>query len=137
MSIRPEDYKISREYRHWPGDKAEDYLGPFFFFLDDTAVHTAFRVEKRHCNSRNSLHGGIMMAFSDYTLCLAARRDAEQGVATVSCNNEFTAPAYEGDLVRGRSELIRRSRSLAFARGELRVEDKIIMISSAVIKPLK
>jgi len=77
------------------------------------------------------------MAFSDYTLCLAARDNAEQGVATVSCSNEFIAPAYAGDLVLGKGELIKRSRSLAFVRAELWVEDKIIMISSAVVKPLK
>jgi len=135
MSIKPEDYNIPGGYRHWRGDKAEDYLGPFFFKVDDADIHTAFRVEQRHCNSHNSLHGGIMMAFSDYTLCFSAKAGA--GVVTVSCNNEFIAPAYEGDLVLGRSELIRRSGSLVFVRGELRVEDKIIMISSAVIKPLK
>ena len=31
MKINPEDYNIPAEYRHWHGDKAEDFLGPFFF----------------------------------------------------------------------------------------------------------
>jgi len=137
MSIKPEDYNIPGEYRHRRGDEAEDFLGPFFFKVDGDEIHTAFRVEQRHCNSHGSLHGGIMMAFSDYTLCLAANTVAEQGVATVSCNNEFIAPAYEGHLVLGKSETVKRGRTLVFARAELRVEDKIILISSAVIKPLK
>lgn len=137
MSFKPEDHNIPGEYRHRSGDKAEDFLGPFFFKVENDDIHTAFRVEQRHCNSRNTLHGGITMALSDYTLCLAAREDIEQGVATVSCSNEFIAPAHAGDLVLGKSELIKRSRSLAFVRAELRVEDKIIMISSAVVKLLK
>ena len=78
-----------------------------------------------------------MMAFSDYTLCLSANGGAEESVATVSCNNEFTAPAFEGDLVLGKSETIKRGRSLVFARAELRVGDKVILIGSAVIKLLK
>lgn len=137
MRLDPEDYKIPTEYRHWRGDEAEDFLGPFFFKAVDNVFHTAFRVEQRHCNSRNTLHGGITMAFSDYTLCLSAKGNPDQRVATVSCNNEFIAPAYKGDLVLGRSELIKRSRSLVFVRAELRVEEKIIMISSAVVKPLE
>ena len=72
MMYRPEDYDIPEQYRHWHGDKAEDFLGPFFFRLDGETIHTAFRVDEHHCNAHDSLHGGIMMAFADYTLCLAA-----------------------------------------------------------------
>ncbi len=137
MKYKPEDYDIPEEYRHWHGDKAEDFLGPFFFRTEGEVIHTAFRVDERHCNAHDSLHGGIMMAFADYTLCLAANGGAEQSVATVTCNNEFVAPAYMGELVLGRSELVKRGRSLVFARGELRVEDRIILTSSGVIKLLR
>jgi len=137
MSFNPEDYEIPSEFQHWKGDKAEDTLGPFFYKVDGDEIRTAFRVEERHCNAHNSLHGGVMMAFSDYTLCLSANGDAEESVATVSCNNEFTAPAFEGDLVLGKSETVKRGRSLVFTRAELRVGDKVILISSAVIKLLK
>ena len=137
MSFKPEDYDIPTQFRHWKGDKAEDYLGPFFFKVDGDVIYTAFRVERRHCNAHNSLHGGVMMTFSDYTLCLSANGGAEESVATVSCNNEFTAPAYEGELVLGKSETVKRGRSLVFVRAELKVEDRIILVSSAVIKLLK
>ena len=30
MKFNPKDYNIPEEYRHWHGDKAEDFLGPFF-----------------------------------------------------------------------------------------------------------
>ncbi|MBT8146918.1 MAG: PaaI family thioesterase [Gammaproteobacteria bacterium] len=137
MKINPEDHNIPGDFRHWHGDKAEDFLGPFFFRLEGEVLHTAFRVEERHCNAHDSLHGGIMMAFADYTLCLAANGGAEESVATVTCNNEFVAPAFKGELVLGRSELVRRGRSLVFARGDLRVDDRIILTSSGVIKLLK
>ena len=137
MTYKPEDYDIPSEYRHWNGDKAEDYLGPFFFKVEGEVIHTAFRINKHHCNAHDSLHGGVMMAFADYTLCLSANGGAEESVATVSCNNEFTAPAFDGDLVLGRSEAVKRGRSLVFTRAELKVNNEIILVASAVIKLLK
>lgn len=137
MSFKPEDYQIPATYRHWHGDKAEDFLGPFFFRIEGEIIHTAFRVDAHHCNSHNSLHGGVMMSFADYTLCLAANGGGPTGVATISCNNEFTAPAFQGDLVLGRSETIKRGRSLIFVRCELVVEDRVILMSSAVTKLLR
>ena len=137
MKIKPEDFGIPAGYGHWHGDKAEDFLGPFFFKVGENGIETAFRVEERHCNAHSSLHGGVMMTFADYTLCLAANGGAEQSVATVTCNNEFVAPAHKGDLVLGRSEVVRRGRSLVFTRGELTVNGEIILTSSGVIKLLR
>ena len=136
MKLRPDDYDIPADYQHWHGDRAEDFLGPFFFRVEADAIDTAFRVEARHCNAHASLHGGVMMAFADYTLCLAANGGTQQSVATVTCNNEFVAPAHEGDLVLGHSEVVRKGRSLVFTRGELTVDDRIILICSGVIKLL-
>ena len=137
MAISPEDYAIPEGYRHWHGGEAEDYLGLFCLKVEDGIIHTAFRVEARHCNAHGSLHGGVMMAFADYTLCIAANGGEAESVATVSCNNEFVSPAFEGDLVLGRSEAVRKGRSLVFTRGELQVDNKPILTCSGVIKLLK
>jgi len=72
MSLKAEDYAIDSNYRHWEGDKAEDYIGPFFFIMDGENPRTAFRVKEHHCNAHDTLHGGVMMALADYTLCLCA-----------------------------------------------------------------
>ncbi len=137
MKFSPKDYDISPEYRHWHGDRAEDFLGPFFFKVDGDTIRTAFRVDERHCNAHDSLHGGVMMTFADYTLCLAVNGGTQQSVATVTCNNEFVAPAHKGDLVLGYGEVIRRGRSLVFVRGELTVSGNVILTCSGVIKLLR
>ncbi|HJN95757.1 MAG: hypothetical protein CMQ15_02210 [Gammaproteobacteria bacterium] len=134
MTFKPEDYGIPSHYKHWVGDKTEDYIGPFFFFMDEEAPHSAFRVQEHNLNAHDSVHGGILMAFADYTLCLGANMGESESVATVSCNNEFVAPAFEGDLVEGECEIVRRGRSMVFSRCTLRVEEKVILTSSAVIK---
>ncbi|MDP6535266.1 MAG: PaaI family thioesterase [Gammaproteobacteria bacterium] len=134
MTFKPEDYGIASHYKHWVGDKTEDYIGPFFFFMDGQTPRSVFRVQEHNLNAHDSVHGGILMAFADYTLCLGANMGESESVATVSCNNEFVAPAFEGDLVEGECEIIRRGRSMVFSRCTLRVEEKVILTSSAVIK---
>ena len=134
MSIKPEDYQIPSNYRHWKGDTAEDYIGPFFFYIDGETPRTAFRIQEHHCNAHNSIHGGVLMAFADYTLCIGANMGESESVATVSCNNEFVAPAYQGDLLEAECVVVRRGKSLVFTRCEVRVGAKPILNSSGVIK---
>ena len=137
MTFRPEDYDIPSNYQHWVGDTAEDHIGPFFFYMEGKHPRTAFRVQQHNCNAHNSVHGGVLMAFADYTLCLGANGGSNESSATVSCNNEFTAPAYKGDLIHGRGEVIKRGGSMVFVRCEMYVADTVIMISSAVIKRIR
>jgi uncharacterized protein (TIGR00369 family) len=134
MSIHAEDFGVPAEYGHWEGDRAEDTLGPFFFMMEGVHPRTAFRVASKHCNAHDSLHGGVMMAFADYTLCLGANGGSSESVITVSMNSEFIAPAYEGDLVRGECEVLRQGRSMVFVRCVLRTESAVIMSASAVVK---
>lgn len=133
-TIKPSDYNIPEGYSHWVGDKAEDSLGPFFFRNDGGVVTTAMRVEARHINAHDTLHGGIMMAFADYTLCLGGNQGTQTSVVTVTCNNDFMAPAHAGDLVIGESEVTREGRSLVFVRCLLKVGDTPILSSSGVVK---
>lgn len=135
--MNPQDYDVPTQYRHWAGDPAEDRIGPFFFRIEQGVIHSAFRVQAQHCNSHDSAHGGLLMAFADYTLCIAANEGKEESVATVTCNNEFVGPAVAGDLVCGVAEVTRRGGSLVFVRAVLSVEDRVILTSSAVIKRLR
>lgn len=134
MSFNPAEYDIPANYRHWEGDTAEDSIGPFFFYMDGDNPRTAFRVQAHNCNAHNTVHGGVLMAFADYTLCLGANGGESESVATVTCNNEFVAPANEGDLILGEAETIRRGRSIVFMRCTLRTGVQVILTSSAVIK---
>lgn len=135
--MKPQDYDVPTQYSHWEGDPAEDRIGPFFFRIERGVVYSAFRVQAQHCNSHASAHGGLLMAFADYTLCIAANEGTNEGVVTVSCSNEFIGPAVAGDLVCGRSEVTRRGGSLVFVRVVLSVEGRPILTSSGIIKRLR
>ncbi|ALO45462.1 PaaI family thioesterase [Pseudohongiella spirulinae] len=132
--FKAEDFGIPAHFEHWDGDNAEDQNGPFFFCLDGNAIQTAFRVRAENCNAHKTLHGGISMMFADYTLCLAAIGGSHDGVLTVSCNSEFLGPAYEGELVTGHGEVLRKGKSIVFARTLLTVDDRPVLSASAVLK---
>lgn len=133
----PRDSGIPDHYRQWRGDEAEDYNGPFFFMMEEGRSLTAFRVRSRNCNSHRTVHGGVLMMFADYTLCIAANQGRQESVVTVSCNSEFVGPAQEGDLVRGVGEVIRRGGSLVFVRATLYAGDAVILTASGVVKRLR
>lgn len=133
----PADYDIPAAYRHWQGDAAENHIGPFFFTMDGDNPRTACRLESRHCNAHGTVHGGVLMAFADYTLCLGANGGGSDGVVTISQNNDFLAPANAGELLEGRGELLRRGKSLVFMRCGLYVDDRLVLASSAVVKRLR
>ena len=137
MSFDPKDYDIPEGFTHWQGDAAEDGVGPFFFKFEDGVLKSAFRVEARHCNSHQTIHGGILMMFADYTHCIAANEGKQESVSTVTCNNEFVAPGIPGRLLIGTGEIIRKGGSLVFVRVTIRDGDQIVLTSSAVVKRLR
>ena len=58
-------------------------------------------------------------------------------MVTVTCNNEFIGPAFDGDLVIGRGEVTRKGGSLIFVRAIIEVDGKPILTSSGVVKRVK
>lgn len=135
MKFDPQQFDIPDGFQHYGGDPAEDALGPFFGRMTEGRFETAFRAQAKHCNGHDTVHGGILMSFADYSLCMAGI-EGEEGVSvlTVSCNNEFISPAVEGDLILGRCEVLRQGRSLIFVRCTLFVGERAVLNSSGVVK---
>ena len=135
--ITPASLGLPADYRSWDGDAFEDHIGPFFFRMDGRTACTAFRVQEHNCNGHHIVHGGSLMTFADYTLCIAAIEGGTESVVTVTCNNEFVGPAYAGDIVTGRGEVTRVGGSLIFARAVLEANGQVILTSSGVLKRLR
>ena len=120
-----------------PVDPFENRAGPFFWArLPDGGHHFVLRAEARHCNSHGIVHGGLMMTMIDLTLVIAAKEAPDEQLVTVSLNSEFIASARQGDLIEARGELVRRTRSLAFVRGQVTCGDRSLLTASAVLKPI-
>ena len=101
-------------------DPAEDHIGPFYSKeMGDRRLY-AFKVEEKHCNVTAILHGGVLMTFADYCLSMEATNNyKEEDCVTVSFNCEFVSGAAKGDLVECRTNVTRKTGSLAFIVGEI------------------
>lgn len=122
-----------------PGfDPAEDHIGPFYFKEMGDTRYYAFKVEDKHCNDSDILHGGVLMTFADYCLCMEATNNyKEENCVTISFNCEFVLAAEIGDLIECRANVTRSTGSLVFVTGEIFVEDETIFTFSSVVKRLK
>jgi uncharacterized protein (TIGR00369 family) len=100
--------------------------GPLYLLHQGDVVKFGFRVERRHINPMNNLHGGMMASFCDMLLPLSVhRKSAEVGnrfLPTISLQIDYLAPAPLGCWVEGEAEPLRVTRSLVFAQGLVRAD---------------
>ncbi len=100
----------------------QTFPGPFFFRRDeaDNTWTCAFRVAAKHLNGGGFLHGGVMMAFADFSLFVfASHRLVNHDAVTVSLHGDFLTSACLGDLVLAKGEVVKDGQSLIFLRGLL------------------
>lgn len=139
MNLADEGYSTD------PGfDPAEDHIGPFFYRESrDSREGTegfecAFIAESKNCNVNGLVHGGVLMTFADFALCIAATDHYdEESCATVSFNADFVAAASQGELVSCSPKVTRKTGSLVFVIGELHTGNGTIMTFSAVVKRIR
>ena len=100
--------------------------GPLYLRHEGTLVKFGFRVEPRHVNPMNNLHGGMMASFCDMLLPLSVHRQsaevAHRFLPTISLQIDYLAPAPLGCWVEGEAEPLRVTRSLVFAQGLVRAD---------------
>ena len=117
-------------------DPFEDLVGPLCYReAPDGRLRFAFVAAPQHANTSGQIHGGMLMTFADYALCLAAIHGLPgERCVTVSLNCEFVSPGEVGDFVESTAEVVRRGRSLTFVRGEITAADRVLLTCSAVVK---
>ena len=131
--LLPSDYQVY-EY----DDPFEDHVGPLGYKVVDGTITFAFLADARHRNTAGTVHGGMLMTFADFALCLTATWDQPgEKCVTVSCNSEFVAPGRPGDLIEASGEVVRRTKSLTFVRGQVYADDRILLNYSAIVKRIR
>lgn len=135
--MNPEAYDIPARFKRLNDDAAEDHIGPFFYCPTESGAEAAFRPGAHNVNGLGTVHGGVLMTFIDYTLCVAAVCRTGLPCVTVSLNSEFVGPGAEGALLLGLGEVTRMTRSLVFTRGEIRSGGDVLLTASAVVKLIR
>ncbi|SJZ68679.1 uncharacterized domain 1-containing protein [Enhydrobacter aerosaccus] len=135
---------LSRYSVFVPSDPFEDHTGPFYFLIDgDTRRKDSIRcllpTTPRQANYAGGVHGGAILTFADYALCVIAGRAADGGTngsfaLTVSIAVEFVSAGRIGPPLEASGEPLQVTGRLAFARGRITQEGRIVALWSGVCR---
>jgi len=124
----------------WKAMPARDYpalIGPFMARPFEAGWEYGFLPEARHLNIGGVVHGGMLMSFMDDVLGMTVWEAANrQPVTTVQLNHHFIAPGKLGELVIGRGEVLRATRTVVFIRGTLTSGGRVLVHADGVWKIL-
>jgi acyl-coenzyme A thioesterase PaaI-like protein len=112
-------------------------VGPTWRRLRDDRLEFAFRAEPKHANLRNVVQGGMLMTFADRALGRNSWRAAgEKPVATVEFNMQFVTAGKIGEVFEIRPEIVRKTSSLVFIRGDIVCGRRTVATATGIWKIL-
>lgn len=124
----------------WPKPEPfEDMAGPFFFRRTaDRGVVSGFKVDHKHMNGGDAIHGGMLMTFADYALfSIAIDSLGEAGGVTIALNGEFTAAGRPGGIVLAEGEVVRETGGMVFVRGKIIQDETVLLSFSGIVRKLR
>jgi uncharacterized protein (TIGR00369 family) len=140
----PDSIDLARYSVFVPSDPFEDHTGPFYFRIEGDAtragsVHCVLPTAERHGNYAGGVHGGAILSFADYALCLVAGRAADGGTnssfaMTVSIAVQFLDAGRIGQPLEASGEPLQVTSRMAFARGAITQSGKTIALWSGVCR---
>lgn len=98
----------------------------------------AFRAEQKHANLIGVVHGGMLMSFADRALGETAMRVADgANCVTIQLEMKFIDVGRLGNWIGIRPQVVKRTGSLVFMRGDLRDGGRLLATADGVWKILR
>ncbi len=120
------------------------HVGPFWYRSDvgpdaDSGVpRYAMLTDTRHLNVHGIVHGGMVMTFADTGLGLTAwESGGRRPCVTIQFGCQFLDAVKAGDFVELDAEVLRRSSTVVFMRGTLRVGARVTGAVEGVWKMIR
>lgn len=124
------------QVRSTPGFIA--HAGPLWARRERDGWAYGFAISTQHLNPAGVVHGGALLTLVDHAMSTVAWEAAGRlPCVTLQLDSHFAAPVLAGQFVEARAQVARRTGSLVFMRGELRVGDNLVLGAQALMKPLK
>ncbi|TZG25192.1 PaaI family thioesterase [Sphingomonas montanisoli] len=104
---------------------------------DDRHVRIRFDLDARHTNSKETVHGGYVMALVDQVLFIAPIAlgvERVVGGSTVDSSTQFLAPLRPGKPVDIVVELLRETYRLYFVRGVMEQDGQACVAFTGTVK---
>ena len=113
---------------------AIDLIGPLYSRGEAADLVIGLRAERKHCNMRGTVHGGILATLADITLGYSLAFSTEPPTAAVTANLslDFAGAAKEGDWLEASVDFHKLGSRLAFGNCYITVEGNRIARASAV-----
>lgn len=111
-----------------------DLIGPIYCQGKANDLVLGMRVEDKHCNTRGTVHGGILATLADVALgyTMAFSSDPPTSLVTTILSLDFAGTARVGDWLQTRVDVQKRGSRLAFANCYISNGDERIVRASAV-----
>ncbi|MGT2487590.1 PaaI family thioesterase [Methylobacterium oryzae CBMB20] len=112
------------------------HVGPLHVRGADGAY--AFRADQKHANLIGVVHGGMLMSFADRALGETAMRAADgANCVTIQLEMKFIDVGRLGDWIEIRPQVVKRTGSLVFMRGDVRDGTRLLASADGVWKILR
>jgi len=124
------------ERLHFKGPAFNVLIGPIYINRQNDDVRLGFRVQAEHCNPAKMLHGGMMMTMADMTagFVTGLKGGIDKFMPTINMTFDFVAPGKEGDWIDCTAEIVKITRSMAFATVALHAGDNQLLRASCIMK---
>lgn len=139
MADESEDMTGSGDGSEWtpirrPG--FNELIGPIEFCTTPSgAMRFRFHAQDKHRNSGGVVHGGMIMSFADTALGTMIRTGEPTRLqATVQLDVHFIRPTPIGSAVEMECRILRETRSLVFAQGEILVAGNVVASANGIWK---
>lgn len=111
-----------------------DLIGPIYYRGKGKDLVLGLRIERKHCNARGTVHGGILAALADVALgyTMAFATDPPTGLVTANLSLDFAGTAKVGDWLETIVDAQKQGSRLAFGNCFIAVGGERIVRASAV-----
>ena len=111
-----------------------DLIGPLYSRGESKDLVLGLRAETKHCNSRGTVHGGILATLADVALgyTMAFSSDPPGNLVTANLSLDYAGTAKAGDWLEARVDIQKQGSRLSFANCYILVNEQRIVRASAV-----
>jgi acyl-coenzyme A thioesterase 13 len=111
-----------------------ELIGPLYSRGEGAALQIGLRAERKHCNQRGTVHGGILATLADIALgyAMAFATTPPSNLVTANLSLDFAGAAREGDWLETRVDIQKQGSRLAFGNCYITRDGERIVRASAV-----
>jgi acyl-coenzyme A thioesterase 13 len=111
-----------------------ELIGPLYSRGEGAALTLGLRTERKHCNLRGTVHGGVLATLADIALgyAMAFSTTPPTNLVTTNLTLDYAGNAREGDWLEARVDIQKLGGRLAFGNCYIRRGEERIVRASAV-----